>query len=302
MSEPTRFAAEVTEVRREDLGNADCGIAQTLGLIGDWWSWLILRDIAGGASRFDQLQGALGISRRSLSERLAGLVDDGVLLKLPYSERPLRHDYVLTPRGEGLLPVLLAMQEFGDRHLLGDGTITAAPGPRESERVHSHIGTHVPTVTLSAHDDHAVTLGASESWQVLYCFPGAWVPASQGYPPGWNDIPGAAGCTLESTTYAARYADFASAGSGVYGVSTQRPDQLAAFADFAGLPFQLLSDQDGDLASALRLPMFRSSGVDRLKRQTLLIDPEGVIRHVQAPITDPVASADEMLAVVRAHT
>jgi DNA-binding HxlR family transcriptional regulator/peroxiredoxin len=289
-------------MRREDLDKADCGIAQTLGLIGDWWSWLILRDIAGGLSRFDQLQEALGISRRALSERLTDLVRDDVLSKRPYSSRPPRHDYVLTDRGEGLLPVLIAMQEFGDRHLLGDGSLTAAPGERESERVHALLGSALPTLMLTAHNGDNVQLGTGGDWQVLYCFPGAYVPDTDGYPSGWSSIPGAAGCTLESATYAARHEAFAELSCSVYGISTQRPDQLAAFAEFARLPFRLLSDQDGDLAAALRLPMFRTAGADRLKRQSLLIDSHGIIRYIQAPITDPAASVDEMLAAARART
>ena len=295
--ESTPSDAEVrSELRREELGDADCGIAQTLGLIGDWWSWLILRDIAGGLSRFDQLQEALGISRRALAERLAGLVGDGVLARRAYSTRPPRYDYVLTARGEGLIPVLLAMQEFGDRHLLGDGSVTATIGERESDRVQALLGAALPPLALAADDGRPVRLG--EAWQVLYCFPGAWAPAAQGYPPDWSSIPGAKGCTLESTTYAARHASFVELGCEVYGVSTQRPDQLASFAAHVGLPFGLLSDQDGELAAALRLPMFRTSGVDRLKRVSLLLDPDGVVRHVQAPVTDPAGSVGEMLAAV----
>jgi DNA-binding HxlR family transcriptional regulator/peroxiredoxin len=288
-------------MHRDDLAEADCGIAQTLGLVGDWWCWLILRDIAGGLSRFDQLHDALGISRRALSERLAGLVRDGVLTKAPYSTRPPRHDYVLTDRGEGLLPVLIAMQEFGDRHLLGDGSVTAIPGEGESDRVHALVGSMLPPITLTAHDGRLVCLSPGGSWQVLYCFPGAWVPDAHGYPPGWGAIPGAAGCSLESTTYAARHDAFVGLGCSVLGVSTQRPDQLAAFAEFARLPFLLLSDQDTDLAAALRLPMFRTAGVDRLKRQSLLIDPHGTVRHVQAPISDPAACVDQMLTAAAAR-
>ena len=287
-------------MRREDLVHADCGIAQTLGLVGDWWSWLILREIAAGLSRFEQLQDALGISRRALSERLTGLVSDGVLAKQPYSQRPPRHDYVLTGRGEGLLPVLIAMQEFGDRYMLGDGSVTAVPGERECERIHTLVGSVLPPITLTAHDGNDVRLGADGSWQVLYCFPGAWADDAQAYPPGWGSIPGAAGCTLESKTYAARYDAFVELGCSPYGISTQRPDQLAAFAALARLPFPLLSDQEGDLAAALRLPMFRTAGVERLKRQSLLVGPDRVVRHVQAPVTDPAGSVDEMLAVVQA--
>jgi peroxiredoxin len=134
---------------------------------------------------------------------------------------------------------------------------------------------------------------------VLYFFPGAYAPHSHAYPPGWAEIPGATGCTLESLTYASRSADFAAEGATICGVSTQRPDELAAFAAHARLPYPLLSDQDGRLAAGLRLPTFRAAGVDRFKRLSLLVDQDAVVRAVQFPITDPAGSVDEMLSLVR---
>ena len=286
-------------MHRTDLADDDCGIAQTLGVVTDWWSWLVVRDIAGGVTRFDGLQRALGISRRALTERLSTLVDHGILRKEAYSERPPRYNYLLTARGEGLLPVLLAMQEFGDRFINGDGTVTAtaAAGSREVDRVHALVGQRVPDVELTAHDGELVAIRGT-GWRVVYLFPAAFAPEMQEYPPGWGEIPGAAGCALEATTYAARFSDFAALGCEVYGVSTQRPDQQAAFAAHADLPFRLLSDQNNHLATALRLPTFRAAGVDRFKRHTLLLDGDGVVRHVQMPITDPAGSVDEMLEVV----
>ncbi|GAA3931185.1 hypothetical protein Aau02nite_57150 [Amorphoplanes auranticolor] len=278
-------------VRRVELIDADCGIEQALGVLTDWWTFLVVRDIAGGVTRFEALQRSLGVSRRALTERLAALVEHGVLRREPYSEHPPRHDYVLTAKGEGLLPVLIALQEWGDRHVLGDGslTATAAPTSAEAHRVHGLVGRRIPALRL-------------ETWTVLYFFPGAFAPDTPGYPPGWSDIPGAPGCTLESMTYAARVADFAAAGVEIRGISTQRPDQLEAFATHAKLPFPLLSDQDVKLAASLRLPTFRTAGVDRFKRLTLLADPTATIRAVQFPITDPAASVTEMLARVRART
>ncbi|AKU18396.1 winged helix-turn-helix transcriptional regulator [Luteipulveratus mongoliensis] len=284
-------------MRREDLTDDDCGIAQTLGVVGDWWSWLLVREIAGGTTRFDGLHGSLGISRRALTERLGSLVDDGVLERRAYIERPARYDYVLTRRGEGLLPVLVAMQEFGDRHLHGDGalTATAASDSAEAARVHDLLGRALPELDLPAYDGRTVGVRPSGGWRVLYVFPGAFAPDAQGYPPGWGDVPGAAGCTLESMTYADRHPSFVALGADVVGVSTQRPDQQAAFVAHAGLPFDLVSDQDLQLAAALRLPTFRASGVDRFKRQSLLVDPDGMVRHTQMPITDPAGSVDDML-------
>ncbi|MFG1869644.1 winged helix-turn-helix transcriptional regulator [Micromonospora arborensis] len=291
-------------MRREDLADADCGIAQALGVLGDWWTFLIVRDVAGGTTRFDALQRELGVSRRALTERLAALVEHGVLERRAYSRHPPRFDYLLTAKGEGLLPVLIALQDWGTRHLMGDGelTATADADSAEARRVHDLVGRRLPEVVLPGPDGQPVALTDGGDWSVLYLFPGAYAPGTQGYPPGWADIPGARGCTLESTTYADRYADFRTSGARVWGVSTQRPDQLADFAAYAGLPFPLLSDQDGRLAAGLLLPTFRAGGITRFKRLTLLVDPTAVVRAVQFPVTDPAGSVQEMLTVVREHT
>lgn len=288
-------------MKRSDLADADCGIAQALGVIGDWWTFLVIRDVAGGNTRFDGLQRELGVSRRALTERLAGLVAHGVLEKRPYSTRPPRYDYVLTAKGEGLLPTLIALQDWGTRHVMGDGalTATAEDGSAESRRVHELVGRKLPDVVLRRHDNTPVPVTAPDGrWTVLYFFPGAFAPGTQSVPPGWAEIPGARGCTLESLTYASRAVDFAAAGAEIRGVSTQRPDELAAFAEYARLPYPLLSDQDSRLAAGLLLPTFRAAGVDRFKRLSLLVDPDAVIRATQFPITDPAGSVDEMLGLL----
>ncbi|MGV9387316.1 winged helix-turn-helix transcriptional regulator [Nonomuraea sp. NPDC003707] len=290
-------------MKRADLPDADCGIAQALGVIGDWWTFLVVRDIAGGTTRFDGLQRELGVSRRALAERLAGLVEHGVLEKRPYSDRPPRYDYLLTAKGEGLLPALIALQDWGTRHVMGDGALTATSedGSAETRRVHELVDRKMPAVVLERHDGERAAANAPGVWTVLYFFPGAFAPGAQGHPPGWADIPGAQGCTLESLTYASRHADFEASGAVIRGVSTQRPDQLSAFVAHARLPYPLLSDQDSKLAAGLLLPTFRVAGVDRFKRLTLLVDPNAIIRAVQFPISDPAGSVEDMLALVRAR-
>lgn len=290
-------------MRKEELAEADCGIAQALGVVGDWWTVLVLREIVGGTTRFDALQAELGISRRALAERLTSLVAHGVLARVAYADRPPRHDYVLTDRGEGFVPVLVALQEFGDRHVLGDGSVsaTATGSSPEAARVAALVGTPVPDVELVAHDGSPLRLRPADGrWRVVFCFPGAFAPHTGGYPPRWDSIPGSAGCTLETATYAARLAEFGAAGADVVGLSTQRPDEQHAFHRHARLPYPLASDEAGRVAPALRLPVFRAGGVTRYKRQSLLLDPEGVVRHVQMPITDPAGSVEEMLAALRA--
>lgn len=292
--------------RRTDLGDANCAIAQALDVVGDWWTLLIVRDCARGVHRFDELQRELGMSRKVLAERLKLLVDAGVLAREPYQERPVRHEYVLTPRGRALLPVLVALQDWGDAWLLGEGdpamtTATAAEGSREAGRVHELIGTRVPPLTLPGADGLAHDPVADAAFTVLYCFPGAYAQR-ESYPPGWADIPGATGCTLESCTYRDRLAEFTAAGAVVHGVSGQRPDEQRAFATKERLRFPLLSDADLTLTAALRLPTFRAAGTTRLKRLTLVIDANRVIREAIYPITDITQSIETALKAVQTPT
>jgi DNA-binding HxlR family transcriptional regulator len=98
----------------------DCSIARTLELLGERWTLLVIRDVFEGRRRFDQIQGSLGVARNVLSTRLARLVDEGILEKRPYGSHPRRHEYFLTEKGLDLWPVLVAMLDWGDRHLASD--------------------------------------------------------------------------------------------------------------------------------------------------------------------------------------
>lgn len=98
-----------------------CSIARTLGVIGDRWTLLILRDAFRGVRRFEPLQRDLGIARNILTDRLTKLVDEGVLHRVPYQTRPLRFEYRLTDKGRDLSPALVALMRWGDRWLVEDG-------------------------------------------------------------------------------------------------------------------------------------------------------------------------------------
>jgi len=286
-------------VRYTDIADSDCAIAQALGVVGDWWTLLVVRDIAGGLHRFDELQQELGVSRKVLAERLASMVEHGVLDKVQYSAHPPRFEYHLSPVGQGLMPVLIALQEWGTRWVLGDGTLTAtpAPGATETARIRGLVGSQIPTLTLTDSTGASRDPVGDAEWTVLYCYPGAYADAAS-YPSGWGDIPGTRGCTLESVTYRDRLGDFAALGAEVVGVSTQRPDEQAAFAAKERIAFPLVSDQDLQLAAALRLPTFRAAGADRLKRATLVVRHDREIRGVLYPVTDPAGSVDDALALV----
>jgi len=98
-----------------------CSVAQCLEVVGEWWTLLIVRDAFLGVTRFDDFQRRLGISRNVLNQRLARLVEHGVLAKVPYSEHPPRYDYRLTDKGRDLWPVLTTMRQWGDKHAAADG-------------------------------------------------------------------------------------------------------------------------------------------------------------------------------------
>ena len=101
--------------RRYDGQN--CSIARALEVVGERWTLLIVRDVFLGKRRFDELQASLGIARNVLTDRLNRLVEQGILERVPYSERPERYEYRLTPKGLELNVALTALRQWGDKHL-----------------------------------------------------------------------------------------------------------------------------------------------------------------------------------------
>ncbi|MEU8247484.1 winged helix-turn-helix transcriptional regulator [Nonomuraea sp. NPDC048916] len=357
------------ELRAQDT---QCSIAQAAAVIGDWWSLLIVREVTRGHHRFDDLLGELGISRKVLTERLKHLVEHGVLAREPYQTAPVRHEYVLTGAGWALAPMLITMQDWADRWLLGDGTLTgvATPQSAAAARLHALLGTQIPapfllpatlplpatpslaatlplpaTLPLHATPSLAATLPATSSAAeprppspadarltapgpaassagsgpspvpdgrpprnvdvvadaaatVLFGFPATGVPSP--LPPDWSQVPGAVGCTLENRLFRDREPEFAAHGIAIHGVSTQRPDEQAAFAAAEDIPFALLSDMDLRLAAALRLPTFRAGQALRLKRVILIADRARTVRHVIFPVLDIPEAVAESLEAARA--
>lgn len=102
-------------MKRTGLADQPCSIARTLDVAGEWWSPLILRDVAYGIRRFGEIQADLGISANVLADRLEGLVREGLLETRPYQSRPERREYLLSEMGADLLPALLALMQWGDR-------------------------------------------------------------------------------------------------------------------------------------------------------------------------------------------
>jgi DNA-binding HxlR family transcriptional regulator len=125
-----------------------CSIARTLALIGDRWTLLVLRDVANGVRRFDELAGHLGIARNVLAGRLARLADEGLVRRTAYREPGARerHEYRLSDAGRELMPILVAFMAWGDRHLAG---------PEGPPAVVRHAGCGAPIrVSLTCAEGH----------------------------------------------------------------------------------------------------------------------------------------------------
>lgn len=110
-------------MRWTDIDQQVCSVARALSVVGERWTLLIMRDAFLGTRRFDQFQRNLGITRHRLSERLSKLVEQGVLVKVPYHEKPLRHEYRLTRKGLALYPVLMSLARWGDDWMSDDSGV-----------------------------------------------------------------------------------------------------------------------------------------------------------------------------------
>jgi DNA-binding HxlR family transcriptional regulator len=104
-------------MRRTRFDDWDCSIARSVDILGDWWTPMVIRSALLGARRFEHFTEQLGIPRNVLTERLGRLVDEGIMEKVRYQERPLRHEYRLTEKGVGLYPVIVSILEWGNRWL-----------------------------------------------------------------------------------------------------------------------------------------------------------------------------------------
>jgi DNA-binding HxlR family transcriptional regulator len=141
-------------VKRTSLECAECPIARSLDAIGDWWSLLIIRDASLGRRRFGEFQKSLGLARNILTVRLRTLVDRGILKTAPASDGSAYQEYVLTPKGRGIFPILVALRQWSeefDDHPEQIGTILV---DRENGR---------PVRRLELHAQDGRLLGAADT-------------------------------------------------------------------------------------------------------------------------------------------
>ena len=102
-------------MKRTSLAGAECPIARALDVIGDWWSLLIIRDALLGRRRFGEFQKSLGLAKNILATRLRTLVDRGILKTAPASDGSAYREYVPTPKGRGIFPILVALRQWSEQ-------------------------------------------------------------------------------------------------------------------------------------------------------------------------------------------
>ncbi len=174
------------------------------------------------------------------------------------------------------------------------------PAPQDDGGARHLTGMRLPDIALAATDGSAVNLSKLPGRTVLYIYPRTGVPGIDA-PPGWDEIPGARGCTPQSCGFRDHFADLQARGVAyLYGLSTQDSDYQREAAERLHLPFAILSDADLKFGRAMKLPTFTTSGMTLFKRMALVID-DGVIVKVFYPVFPPDKNAEEVVAWLRAN-
>jgi peroxiredoxin len=173
------------------------------------------------------------------------------------------------------------------------------PIPEDDGAADGLTGRALPPVTLEATTGGPVDLvaAAAAGTVVVYAYPRTGIPG-QPLVPGWNEIPGARGCTPENCSFRDHAADFAELGARVFGLSAQAIGEQRDFAERERMPYPLLNDTDLTLAARLGLPTFDVAGV-RLYRRLTFIARRGRIERVFYPVFPPDTHVDEVIGWLR---
>jgi peroxiredoxin len=154
-------------------------------------------------------------------------------------------------------------------------------------------GMPVPSIALPTTSGREVLLADLPGWTVVYTYPRTGQDGLAP-PPGWNEIPGARGCTPQTCGFRDHYQELTALGTAVFGLSTQTSSYQREMVERLHVRFEVLSDADLAMTHALRLPTFTFREMTLLKRITLFIH-DGVIEHVIYPVFPPDRSAEEAL-------
>ncbi|MFF2041527.1 winged helix-turn-helix transcriptional regulator [Kitasatospora sp. NPDC058170] len=132
-------------VARTRFDDSDCPVARSVDAIGDWWSLLIVRDAFDGSRRFGEFQRSLGVAKNILTARLRALTAGGVLDSVPASDGSAYREYVLTPKGKALFPVIVALRQWGEQNFF-------APGEPHSQLVDRRHGERLAALEVRSAD------------------------------------------------------------------------------------------------------------------------------------------------------
>lgn len=154
-------------------------------------------------------------------------------------------------------------------------------------------GMRMPPIGLASTSGRTVCLSDEIGWTVVYCYPRTG-EAGLDPAPGWNEIPGARGCTPQTCGFRDRNDDFSMRGVRVFGMSTQTSAYQREMVERLAVPFEVLSDASLEMVHALRLPTFTFREMTLMNRLTMFIR-DGTIEHVIYPVFPPDRSADEAL-------
>jgi DNA-binding HxlR family transcriptional regulator len=144
--------------KKTDLRELDCGIGRALGVIGDWWSLLIIRDAFRGKQRFGEFQKSLGLAKNILSARLKKLVEEGILRTTPESEGSAYNSYVLTEKGGKLGVVLVSLWQWGEDNCFESG---------ELDRVMVDKNSNEPLAKLALHTEMGRVIGPRDYTTII---------------------------------------------------------------------------------------------------------------------------------------
>lgn len=172
------------------------------------------------------------------------------------------------------------------------------PAPQDDGGARHMTGMRLPDVALAATDGSMVNLSKLPGRTALYIYPRTGVPGVDASP-GWDEIPGARGCTPQSCSFRDHFAELKALGvAHLYGLSTQDSAYQREAVERLHLPFAILSDADLKLGRAMKLPTFTTSGMTLFKRMALVID-DGVIVKAFYPVFPPDKNAAEVAAWLR---
>ncbi len=152
-------------------------------------------------------------------------------------------------------------------------------------------GMRLPAIPLRSTSGRDVVLASLPGWTVVYTYPRTGEDGLAP-PPGWNEIPGARGCTPQTCGFRDHYRELTELGAAVFGLSTQTSEYQREMVERLHVPFEVLSDADSAMVHALRLPTFTFREMTLTKRLTMFLR-DGVIEHVIYPVFPPDRSAEE---------